>query len=271
MIESKSNPIVCSSIAGKIGGLGVLMHNKAYKDKKINAVYVSFKPTGAKEAIEAMLNLGFRGMGVTMPYKIEVIKYLDKLDETAREIGAVNTIVNDRGVLTGYNTDWIGAIQALEELSTIKGKRVVMLGAGGVARAIYYGLKKKQATVTVFNYLEDEGKKMCEDTGALWGGTLDKFDKDANYDVLINATSVGYNTNKTILKAANMPSHKIVLDVVFYPLETEFIRLAKQNHNRVASGYKMLIYQAIAQDELYLNIKPSYEVMLEALKEKFAQ
>jgi len=266
---AESNPIVCSSIAGKIGGLGVLMHNKAYKEANLNAVYVSFQPESAKGAIESMRNLGFRGMGVTMPYKVEVIEFLDKLDETAEKIGAVNTIVNNDGILTGYNTDWVGAITTLKEQTTIKGKKVAMIGAGGVARAILYGLNKEGANTTIFNIFEDEGNSLCNEMGAKFGGLPNEFNKDENWDILINATSVGFNSDKTIFTAKDLPGDIIVLDVVFKPLETTFQKEAKKNNNIVIPGYKMLIYQAMAQDELYLGIKPKYEVMLEALKEKF--
>ena len=135
-----SKPILCGSIAGKIGGLGVVMHNRAYQKAGLEAVYVSFEPTGAKEAVEAMRNLGIRGMGVTMPYKTEVMEYLDEIDETAAAIGAVNTIVNDQGKLTGYNTDYRGAIDGLLEETELRDKKVALFGSGGVGRAILYGL-----------------------------------------------------------------------------------------------------------------------------------
>jgi shikimate dehydrogenase len=265
----QSNPIVCSSIAGKIGGLGVLMHNKAYKEAGVNAVYVSFQPESAKGAIQAMKNLGFKGMGVTMPYKLEVIQYLDKLDDTAEKIGAVNTIVNNDGILTGYNTDWVGAIATLKQECDLKGKKVAMIGAGGVARAILYGLNKEEANVTIFNIFEDEAKHLCNEMGADFGGLPKDFNKNDNWDILINATSVGFDSTKTIFTSDQIPSDIIVLDVVFKPMETTFLSEAKKNNNIVIPGYKMLIYQAMAQDELYLSLKPKYEVMLEALKEKF--
>jgi len=268
---AKSNPIMCTSIAGKIGGLGVLMHNKAYQKANLNAVYVSFQPSGAKEAIDAMRTLGFKGMGVTMPYKIEVMQYLDKIDVTAKAIGAVNTIVNNDGFLTGYNTDWVGAIKALKEKTNLANKKVALIGAGGVARAILYGLKKENANVTVFNIIESEGIELCRDMDAKFGGLPSEFDKNQNWDVLINATSVGFKSEKTILLASQIPSNIVVLDVVFSPMETRFQKEALKNNNIVIPGYKMLIYQAIAQDELYLNINVDYEVMLDALKEKMGK
>ena len=265
---SQSKPILCSSIAGKIGGLGILMHNRAYQQANLDAVYVSFEPAGAKEAIDAMRALGIRGMGVTMPYKIEVMQYLDRIDDTAAKIGAVNTIVNQEGILTGYNTDYKGAIDSLLELTELKGKKVAMFGAGGVARAILYGLRKEGAEVTVFNILPDQGKALCEEMGGCFGGITSDYSKDRNWDILINATSVGFQSQETILKQEEIPEGIIVLDVVFNPMKTIFAEEAKKAGCRVIPGTKMLILQAIAQDELYLGLRPSYEVMEAALIEK---
>lgn len=264
----QSKPVLCSSIAGKIGGLGVLMHNRAYKKAGLDAVYVSFEPSGAKEAIEATRTLGIRGMGVTMPYKIEVMQYLDQIDDTAAKIGAVNTIVNQDGVLTGYNTDYRGAIDSLLELTPLSGKKVAMFGAGGVARAILYGLIKEGADVTVYNIIPEQGKELCENMGGCFGGLPADFTKDQNWDILINATSVGFQSSETILKQAEIPEGIIVLDVVFNPVKTVFAGEAKKAGCQVIPGTKMLILQAIAQDELYLGIRPPYEVMEEALMEK---
>lgn len=267
----RSKPILCSSIAREIGGLGVLMHNKAYQEANLDAVYVSFQPTGAKEAIDAMRALGFRGMGVTMPYKVEIMQYIDKIDDTARKIGAVNTIVNNDGFLTGYNTDYRGAIDALLEETELKNKKVALFGAGGVARAILYGLIKEGADVTVFNIVVDQGKQLCEEMGAIFGGVPAEYSKDQGWDILINATSVGFKSKETLLKKEDFPEGILVLDVVFNPVKTVFADEARKAGCRVIPGTKMLILQAIAQDELYLGIRPSFEAMKAALIEKLSK
>ncbi len=265
----KSNPTLCGSIAGKIGGLGVLMHNRAYQKAGINAAYVSFEPAGAREAVEAMRNLGIRGMGVTMPYKTEVMEYLDRIDETAAQIGAVNTIVNDNGVLVGYNTDYKGAVDGLLEVTGLQGKKVAMFGAGGVARAILYGLLKEGARVTVFNIIPEQGRELCAAMGAQFGGLPSDYDKEAGWDVLVNATSVGFQSDDTLLTADQFPQGIVVLDVVFNPIHTVFAAEAGKAGCRVVPGTRMLILQAIAQDELYLGIRPPFEEMEAALVEKF--
>lgn len=260
----KSNPILCTSIAASIGGMGVLLHNRAYQDAKINAVYVSFEPSGAKEAVCAMRALGIRGMGVTMPYKVEVMDYVDQLDAAAQEIGAVNTIVNDNGILTGYNTDWVGAITGLLSAGSLRAKSAALFGAGGAARAILYGLLREGSSVCCYNNNPDRGEALCSDFQIPYGGAIKDYRKEG-YDIIVNATPVGFRTSETLLTADQFPSGALVLDAVFRPLDTTFAKEAAKAGCTVVHGYEMLIHQAIAQDELYLGITPSYQVMKDVL------
>lgn len=264
----KSSPILCGSIAGSIGGTGIVIHNAAYRAAGLPYTYVSFEPSSAKEAAQAMRTLGIRGLGVSMPYKLEIIEYLDRLDDTAQKIGAVNTIVNDGGILTGYNTDWTGAIDGLKEVIDLRGKKVAMFGAGGVARAILYGLSLEGAETFVFNNNEARGKALCAEFGASYMGAVGRYEKADGYEVVINATSVGYQSEETILRAEQLPVGCAVLDVVAVPMVTCFMREAEKAGCRVVPGYKMLLLQAIAQDELYTGQRPMYEVMEKALMEK---
>ncbi|MBI4008971.1 shikimate dehydrogenase, partial [Candidatus Roizmanbacteria bacterium] len=131
------------------------IHNAGYKKLGIDSefIYLSaeVKSEDLKMAIDGARILGIRGISVTMPHKQEVMKYLDKIDKEAKKIGAVNTIVNNDGTLIGFNTDSIGALEALEKKTNLKGKKVAVIGAGGAARAIIYGLKKKGSKVQIFN------------------------------------------------------------------------------------------------------------------------
>src|SRR3989344_3011268 len=140
-----------------------LMHNTGYKKLGIDDqfIYLSaeVKPKDLKMAIDGARAFGIRGISVTMPYKEKVMKYLDKIDTEAKIIGAVNTIVNNDGVLTGFNTDSTGAIMALEKKTNLKGKKVALIGAGGAARAIVYGLTRKGAIVKIFNRSLDNAKR----------------------------------------------------------------------------------------------------------------
>ncbi len=192
-----SKPILCGSIAGSIGGLGVKMHNAAYQKLGLPYVYVSFEPASAEGAVQAMREMGIRGLGVTMPFKERVIPCLDALDEVSREIGAVNTIVNDGGHLTGYNTDGYGAITTLREATPLEGKRVAVLGAGGAAQTVVWALKRFTDEITVYNRDEGRGKMTADRFGVVYGGGLDGLAADLEYDILINCTSVGFKSDQS--------------------------------------------------------------------------
>lgn len=266
----RSSPILCGSIAGSIGGTGVLLHNAAYREAGIPYTYVSFEPSGAKEAVDAVRSMGIRGLGVTMPYKIEIIPYLDRLDETAKEIGAVNTVVNENGILTGYNTDWIGAVDGLKQVTGLKGKKVALFGAGGVARAILYGLMREKAQVELYNIDLSQGEALCSQFGIPFCGDISKYSRLRDYDVVINATSVGFQTKDTLLTAEEFPWGAVVLDVVFKPFMTTFAAEAEKAGCKVVRGYTMLILQAMAQDELYTGQRLSYGVMERTLLEQLS-
>ncbi len=127
------------------------MHTAAYRALGLDYVYVAFGTEDTEGAVAAMRALGLRGLGVTRPHKVRIIDYLDVIDDDARAIGAVNTVVNDDGRLTGHNVDWQGAFAALHEVIDPAGRRAAVVGAGGGARAIAYGLEREGALVTLFN------------------------------------------------------------------------------------------------------------------------
>jgi shikimate dehydrogenase len=265
---SKSFPVLCGSIAGSIGGNGVLMHNAAYKALGLHYSYVSFQPDNLEDTIKGVRAMGIRGLGVTMPYKQEVMQYLDELDESAKMIGAVNTIVNDNGILKGYNTDWTGAIKSLEETGDIHGKRIAIIGAGGAGRAIIYALKKYTDDILVYNIEEAMGREVCNYFGVKYAGVPADFSRSVDYDILINATSVGFKTEASVLTAEQMRENKIVLDVVFMPLQTTFVKIATSLGCTAIPGYRMLIQQACFQFELYTGVKAPFEVMEKAMLDK---
>jgi shikimate dehydrogenase len=258
---------LCGSIASRPNKLGPIMHNAAYRALGLDFVYMAFGVTDLKKAIEGVRGLGIRGLGVSMPFKQEVIQYLDEIDETARAIGAVNTVCNDNGKLCGYNSDWIGAVKALEEKTSIEGKRVVLVGAGGVARAIAYGIKKRAGRIVVFDRTLEKAKRLALDFGIELGGSIERVEREKDYDILINATSVGSypNTKDSVFPKAVLRPRKAVLDVVFNPPETALIRAAKDAGCSTIPGYRMLIHQALFQFELYTGRKAPFDVMEKAL------
>ena len=144
MINAKTQ-LFCVIGHPVIQSLSPLMHNAAFQKLGLNSVFLAFDVTDVTGFIESMRLLNIKGAAVTIPHKVEVMKYIDNIDPVAKEIGAINTIINDNGKLTGYNTDWIGALHALEEKNiTLSGKKVTILGSGGAARAIAYGLRTNQ-------------------------------------------------------------------------------------------------------------------------------
>jgi shikimate dehydrogenase len=236
------------------------MHNEAFRVKSLPYTYVSFEPSGAKEAIDAMRALGLRGLGVTMPFKEQVIPFLDTLDSIAAEIGAVNTIINDNGKLTGYNTDGYGAITALKEVTDPMGKRVVILGAGGGAKTIVWALKPYTKDIVLFNRDEHRGKETAERFGIKFGGNIEKVDRSLGYDILINCTSIGFKSKETILTRDRIIPGALVFDAVFIPIKTALIEEASSIGCVCVSGTRMLMHQACKQFELYTNTAAPVEI-----------
>jgi len=268
----KSNPILCGSIASRPSPFGVAMHNAAYKAADVPFTYVAFGTESTREAVLAMRYLGIRGLGVSMPHKIDIMQYLDAIDGTAAQIGAVNTVVNDDGRLTGYNTDWVGAVRALQEKVDIAGKRSVVVGAGGAARAIVYGLVKEQSQVTVHNKTVSTGKKLARDFDARFGGGLAELNLIEDYDILVNATSVGFHApDESVIPSSILKEGKVVLDVVFIPPETKLVQDAKSRGCVAISGIRMLVHQAMYQFELYTGKQAPFAVMEKALLERISR
>ena len=256
----KSNPVLCCSIARSIGGMGVKTHNAAFRHMNLNYTYVSFEPTGAKAAVEAMRTLGIRGMGVTMPYKEEIMDYIDDIDEMSREIGAVNTIVNDDGKLTGYNTDVYGAITALEEVTTLQDKKVVVIGAGGGAKAVIYGLKQYTSNISLYNRDAVRGKSTADRFSIPYAGSPELLDASTKYDILINCTSVGFKSEDTLLTRERIRPNSVVMDIIFTPIETTLLKEAKAAGCTTVSGVRMIMHQSYKQFEHYTGVPAPVEV-----------
>lgn len=261
-----THPILCGSIAGRPGRFGVAMHTAAFQALGIAGTYVAFGTEDTAGAVAAVRTLGIRGLGVTMPHKERIAAFLDKIDEAAAAIGAVNTVVNDDGMLTGYNVDWTGAIRAIEERMTPAGKKAVILGAGGGARSVAFGLKQAGAIVTVLNRSEDRGRALGNDLGVLFGGPPEALSDIANYDLLAHVTPVGLDDPDTALIAADaMQPQAVVFDAVARPVETKLLRLARERGAVTIPGVRMQLHQAARQFQLYTGIAPDLGVMEQAL------
>lgn len=272
-----------TKIFGVIGhpighSLSPVMHNAVFKEKNINAIYLPFDvdPSNLEYAIKGANALNFSGLNVTIPHKISVIKFLDEISDEAKLIGAVNVIKFDKKIF-GYNTDGIGAIKAIEEkIGKIKDKKIFIFGAGGAARAIVFSLILNGAEVVMTN-------RTLEKIEILKREIYEKLNKEIEVvplnnkieeilkkcDVIINATSVGMfpNVNDSIIDENLIPEKKIVMDIVYTPLKTKFLKFAENKNCEIITGEKMLIYQAAEALKIWLNLSPSdvVEIMKNAI------
>ncbi len=263
-----SFPMLCGSIASHPSRVGQAVHNAVFKHLKLEFSYVAFGIDDVAGAVAAMRSLGIRGYGVTMPHKVTIMEYLDQIDPVAQEVGAVNTVVNEAGVLTGYNLDWLGAVLALEEQGiNLADKRAFVIGAGGAARAVAFGLKKRGAQVSIFNRTVDRARDLATELGVTFGGDLNALSSD--YELLVHTTSAGYVSQPGVCVVPEniLLPEKIIMDVVAEPLETPLLTLARAKSCTVIPGYRMRLHQAAAQFELYTGQKPPLEFMETVLLE----
>ncbi len=241
------------------------MHNAAFSALGIDAVYAAFDvvPGRLAAAIEAARTLGVRQLAVSLPHKRAVMAHLDAVDDTARRIGAVNTVTLRDGALVGSNTDWLGAVRALERETELQGRRAVVLGAGGTARAVVYGLRERGARVTVLNRSENRAHALAGALDAEEAGPLTAL-ADTPCDVLVNTTSVGLREDASPIDAGAIPSGAVVMDAVYDPERTRLLADAAARGARPVSGKWMLVYQAAAQLEAWTGREAPVEVMAEA-------
>ncbi|MFA5125815.1 MAG: shikimate dehydrogenase [archaeon] len=241
-----------------------LIHNIALKEANLNAVYLAFEVKKVKTAIEAMKEFGIIGYSVTIPHKIEAMKYLDEIETKAKKIGAINTVHNKDGKLYGYNTDCLGAMKALKEKTNLIGKKVYLIGAGGAARAIIAGLEEEKANITVFDIEEKKAIQLAKEFNAKTE-SISKI--DSNADIIINATPIGMypKTNETSYPKELLRKEMLVFDVVYNPLETKLIREAKQKGCKTIQGIEMFLGQAFEQFRIWQGTEPPKEKMREAL------
>jgi shikimate dehydrogenase len=244
--------VLCGSISRLASPLGRGMHEAGYRALGLAFAYVPFEVTDLEGAIAAMRALAIRGLGVSQPFKQRVIPLLDAREPVAERIGAVNTIVNDDGHLVGHNTDWIGAVRALEERRSLAGARVLLVGAGGAARAIAFGLRDRGAQTTIAN--RDRSK--AEALAAEIGGTPAPFGETAragDYDVVVNATVLGQRDGDLAspIPEQAMRPEQFIMDIVYKPVQTQLIDAAQRRGASAIHGGRMLLHQAAAQFELY--------------------
>lgn len=264
---------ICMVIGNPIGhSLSPQIHNSGYKACLIDGDYIFVACTVRIEKIGDFITgvraMNIRGVSCTIPHKMTVMKYLDEIEETAKKIGAVNTIVNTNGILKGYNTDWLGAVIPLEKITSLRNKKVALLGAGGAARAIIFGLTKKGADIIIFNRSLSKAKVLAKEFGCK-AAPLKDTGKIKDMNIIINATSVGLHprVNESPLDKKIITKNHIVFDIVYSPFETKLLQDARQQGATIIHGTEMLLEQALAQFTLYTGMDAPEEAMRQTLLE----
>ena len=258
---------LCGSLSKWAVPLGAAMHNAGYRALGIDWHYVPFEIDDLAGALAAARTLGIRGLGVSMPFKVDIMPLLDELDPMAAQIGAVNTVVNESGRLVGHNTDWVGAQRALEEVTTVAGARVLLLGAGGAARAVAHGLSRAGAEVVVCNRSGESAADLARQVG---GQPLPwpQRQEPTRWDVIVNATSLGMGDVDpgSPLEPSVLDPATITMDIVYKPLDTTLLQLARARGGRTIDGSRMLLHQAARQLELYCGREAPLAAMDAALR-----
>ncbi len=279
-----------TKIVGVIGHpikhtLSPIMHNYAYKNLNLDYVYLPFdiSSIGLHDSLKGMVALGIRGFNVTIPHKERIIEYMEELSDSAKIVGAVNTVVNDNGKLIGYNTDVNGIIKTLEEFKkNIRGKTVSVLGAGGAARSVIYTLINhfKVKKINIINRTVEKAESLKD-----YFSSKMLFEKIKTYELIppdvteilakskliINASSIGMSPDSddsptTILESFN--KNQIVFDIVYNPQKTKFLALAEEQGALTINGLKMFVEQGAKSFELWTNEMMPTNQILELLSEK---
>jgi shikimate dehydrogenase len=270
---------VCGVIGNPIEhSLSPIMHNAAFQALGWDYVFLAFKvkPARIPDAINGMRALNIRGLNVTMPHKNTVMANLDRVDLSAQIISSVNTILNRENLLFGFNTDGVGAVKALKENGVeLKGRKVLLLGAGGAARAIGYSMAKEGDELAVLNRTTKQAQSLAKLLEKLANkkiayGSLSQSDIQKNIqdaDIIINATSVGMkpHQDESPIPAKLLRPNLSVMDIVYNPLETKLAKEAKAAGAKVVSGVEMLIYQGAASFEIWTGKSAPVEVMRKAV------
>lgn len=261
----------CLVIKDKVShSLSPAMHNAAYKVLGIDSQYIFLPRQIKSEDLENAMQHDLRAsniaaFAVTIPHKEAILKYLDEVDETARKIGAVNTVINTDGKLKGYNTDWQGAMNALKKNTSLKNKKVAMLGSGGTARAICYGLSKEGCEIRIFGRNTHTTSEIANKFGCK-AYPWDKREEAYNSDIIINTTPIGREDDNSPLTGTGITDKHIVFDVNYKKGNMQLLNLAKQKNATIVDGLEMLLQQGMLQFELYTGLKAPEQAMRAALQ-----
>jgi shikimate dehydrogenase len=274
-----------SEVYGIIGdpidhSMSPAIQNAAFQSTRIDAVYVPFcvKKSDLESAIEGMRALGIKGFNVTAPHKVEVRRYLDKLDRSADEIGSVNTVANRDKSLCGYNTDGIGALRALEEVGAqLNNRSILLFGAGGASRALAYTFASSARTIRIVNRTLLKARqlqrrlqkrfKLEVAVAGLAGASIKRFVEEA--DIIVNASSMGQNGRFDPPVQRNWLRHgQFVLDIVYSPTQTKLLKIAQAAGATAVNGLRMLVNQGACSFEIWTGRSAPVAVMHDVVRQK---
>ena len=250
--------------------LSPTIHNAAYRELQLECTYIAYRVAKGDLAtgIESLKKIKISGFNVTIPHKIEMMNYLDNVDENCKKIGAVNTVLNDDGILRGFNTDMDGFLEPIKRKEfQIKNSKILLLGAGGASRAIIAGFQKENAReITIVNRTKTNGDELAHFSKKLGLSAtsqtiedMNTFDSDFNF--IVNASSLGLKNEDNIIPEKLFDEKTTVYDIVYKPVKTDFINKAKEKNCKIIFGYEMLLGQAIRAFEIWLDRKAPYDVM----------
>jgi len=284
-LESSSKTRLCGLIGDPVEhSVSPQMFNAAFQATRRDLVYVAMRVDKRElaSAIAGMRALKIHGMNVTIPHKINVLRYLDYVESNARAIGAVNTILNEKGKLRGFNTDGTGAARAIEESGKLlEGSNAVLVGSGGAARAIAFTLLDRVGKLTILNRHRDKARRLAVEllrkkkVKVYSGGLHEESLKQtlADSQIVINATSVGMspNANDSILNESLLKPDMIVLDIVYNPLETRLLRTAAKVGAKTVNGVGMLVHQGAEAFKIWTGEDAPVELMRKVVLEELSR
>ncbi|MGA9564554.1 MAG: shikimate dehydrogenase [Candidatus Korobacteraceae bacterium] len=227
-----------------------IMMNTAFRRETVNAVYLALHARSLKDLTACINDIPLRGLSITMPYKQDIISLLSNSDALTRQIGACNTVVRAQdGKLYGFNTDVAGIVTPLEQRLTLHGAKVLVLGAGGVARAAVFGLKNKGAEVFITNRTPEKGQTLARQAKAKYMKRADVA--KSSFDVIINATPVGMGTNRQSPLEDKELNTRYLFDLIYVPAETKLAKMARAKNIEVIPGLEMFVQQGARQFEIW--------------------
>ncbi|MGD9850670.1 MAG: shikimate dehydrogenase [Nitrospirales bacterium] len=284
-MEINPNTQLCGLLGNPVAhSLSPAIHNAAFRELNLNFVYLAFPVEDLEGAIQGIRALGnLRGFSVTIPHKVAILPLLDGVEKTAKNIGSVNTVIKDRGRLIGSNTDASGAIQALRQGGVdLSGKRVLLLGSGGAARAIAFGLCLEQPIEELILLGIDDAERTTLANDLRNKTPVKIVDDPLNLDalrmripqaqLLIHSTPIGMHPNigETCVPKDLLHPNLTVMDIVYNPLNTQLLKDAKTAGCRTIQGVEMFLHQAVGQFELWTGEPAPVNIMRNVLTSHFS-